>query len=97
VLNQTVYATAARPATQTCTQLRKVGLVARRHNFHVAVFGIAHPSAQFQLARFAMHEPSETNSLHTPLNQEMKNHGSAEHPRPVLQMNTLSATGFKVR
>ena len=44
------------------------------HNFDVAVFGVAHPAAQVEFAGFALDKPAKANTLHTALNEEMKNH-----------------------
>ncbi len=84
VLDDAVDAGAARAAAEAGTKLIEVAGVARRHHFHVAVLGVAHPSAQVKLAGLALYKPAETDSLYTALNEEMKNHGC--QPSPVLQM-----------
>lgn len=61
-------------APEAGAQLLEIGLPAGGHYFHVAVFRIAHPSAQLELAGFAMDEPAEAHTLHTTLYQKMKDH-----------------------
>ena len=46
VLDEAIDAAAARAAAQAGAQLGQVGHVARRHHFHMAVLGVAHPAAQ---------------------------------------------------
>ena len=68
VLDDAIYPAAARPAAQTLAKIGQVFDIARRDYFHVAVFCVAYPSAQFQLTGFAMNKPAEAHSLHTALN-----------------------------
>jgi hypothetical protein len=71
VLYYAIYAASARTAPQARTQLVQILRRARGDHFHVAIFGIAHPTTQFQLAGFAVDKPSEPYSLHPSLNQKM--------------------------
>src|ERR1700722_3624019 len=72
VLDEAVDPAPSRAAAQASAQLIQVGLIAMRNHFHIAVFGIAHPSAQVKLAGFAMDKPAEAHTLHAALNQKMK-------------------------
>jgi hypothetical protein len=49
-------------------QFGQIGYVACGHNFHVAVFRVAHPAAQVKFAGLPMHKPPEAHTLHAPLN-----------------------------
>ena len=80
MLDQAIHAAAARSAAQAGAQLGQVGLVAMRNHLYVALFGVAHPAAQVQLAGFAVYVPPEPNPLHAALNQEMKDHGFQTKP-----------------
>ncbi len=48
MLDQAVDAGAARAAAEAGTQFVQIARFSRRYNLHVAVFGVAHPSAQFE-------------------------------------------------
>ena len=74
VLEEAVHAAAARAAAQAGAQLGQVGLGAMRNHLHVAVFGVAYPAAQVEFTGFPIHLPPETNPLHAPFNQKMKDH-----------------------
>src|SRR5208282_3212597 len=90
MFDQAVDATAARSAAQAGAQLGQVGLCAGRYHFHLALFGVAHPAAQVELAGLAVYIPPEAHPLHTALNQKMKNH--RWQPSPVLQIGSPRAT-----
>jgi hypothetical protein len=57
-----------REARGPCCKLlaQRVVLVggARRHDFNVAVFAVAHPSGHAELRCLALHEPAEADTLH---------------------------------
>ncbi len=74
VLDEAIDAAAARAAAKAGAQLGQVIGLAGGNHFHVAVFGVAHPAAQVELAGLALHKPAEADALHAALNEEMKNH-----------------------
>jgi hypothetical protein len=74
MLDQPVNAGAARAAAQAGAQLGQIGIRSGGYNLHFALFGVAYPSAQAQLAGLPVYEPPEADSLHAALNQKMKNH-----------------------
>jgi len=84
VFDDAVDARASRAAAQADAKLVKVAGVACRHDFNIAILGVAHPSAQLELCGLALDKPAEADALHAALNEEMKNHGDG--PKPVLQM-----------
>ena len=92
VLDDAVDARAARPFAEAGAKLIQVARFASGNYFHVAVLSVAHPSAQIQFARLALHKPAKADTLHAALNEEMNNHGI--RPWPVLQMR---ASGRKQR
>jgi hypothetical protein len=69
-----INAAAPRTAMEAAAELGKIVRLARRNHFYVAILGVTHPATQVEFARLALYEPAETNSLHTSLNQKMKNH-----------------------
>src|SRR5580698_5551127 len=79
MLDDMIDAAAARAAAQAGAQLVQVGWLAGGDYFHVAVFGVAHPAAQLQLAGLTVNEPAKAYALHTSLYQKMKNHSSPDH------------------
>jgi anthranilate synthase/aminodeoxychorismate synthase-like glutamine amidotransferase len=74
MFDDAIDATAARSFAKAGAQLVEIFLVPGGDNLHIAVFGVAHPSTQFQLACFATHEPAKPNPLHAALNEEVKYH-----------------------
>jgi hypothetical protein len=68
VFHEAVDAGAARAAAKTGTKLGEVGGVTGGNNFHVAVFGVAHPAAQLKFTRLTLHKPAKAYTLHPPLN-----------------------------
>lgn len=74
VLDHAIYAAAARTAFEAGAQVREILDIAGRNHFHIAILGVAHPAAQFQLAGFALHEPAKTYALHSALNEKVENH-----------------------
>ena len=84
VLDNAVDTSAARTAAKADAKLVEIAGLSRRHNFYFAIFGVAHPPAQFELAGLALHEPAKADTLHPALNEEVNNHG--DRPLPVLQM-----------
>ena len=81
VFDNAIDAAAARAALEAGAQLGEILSMAGGHDFNVAVFSVAHPAAQLELAGFAVNEPAETHALNATLNEEMKNH----RPRSVWQ------------
>ena len=74
MLDQAIHAAAARAAAQAGAQLVQVGFVAVDYYLHIAIFGVAHPAAQIELAGLAMDIPAEAYALYAALNEEVKNH-----------------------
>jgi len=74
MLDEAIDTAAAWSAAQAGAQFCQIGLRAGSHDLHFALFGIAHPSAQFKLAGLALDIPAEAYALHTALNEKMKNH-----------------------
>jgi hypothetical protein len=74
VLYQVVHAGSAWSAAETGAQLVQVFGGAGGNNFHVAIFSVADPAPQFQLAGLALDEPAETNPLNAAADKEMKHH-----------------------
>ena len=81
VLNKLIDAGAPRAAPQARAQVSQIVDRTRGHNFHVTVFGVAHPATEIEFAGLAVNKPAESHTLNTPANQEVKH-----HRRPVLQM-----------
>ena len=44
------------------------------YDFDIAVFRVADPAAEVELAGFAMDEPAEANALYAATDEEVKNH-----------------------
>ena len=72
VLNDAIDAAAARAAFEAGAQIFEIGGLAGSDNFNGAIFGVAHPAAQFEFAGLALHEPAETYALYAALNEEVK-------------------------
>jgi hypothetical protein len=94
MFNNVVDAAAARSAVKARAKFGQVLRLARRNYFNIAVFSVAHPTAQVELAGFALHEPAKANPLHAASDQEMKNHGY--EPSSVLQMSADAGKPFDV-
>src|ERR1039458_9701477 len=69
-----IHPAPARSPAQRLLQLLQRLRVARRQHLYVTVFGVAHPPAQLQGGRLAVHEPPEPNTLHTPLDPGVTHH-----------------------
>jgi hypothetical protein len=74
VLDHAIDTGAPRTATKTGTKLRDVGRVTGGNHLNVAILRVAHPAAQFELGSLALHEPAESDTLNTPLDEKMENH-----------------------
>jgi hypothetical protein len=71
VLDEAIDAAAAWAALQTGTKFVEIGGLAGGDNFHVTLFGVAHPATKVEFAGLAVHEPAEANTLHAALNEEV--------------------------
>ncbi len=74
MLDEMIDAAASWTTAKTGSQLCEVGFISGGHNFDLAIFSVAHPAAEVELAGLAVHEPAKAYALYTTLNQEMKNH-----------------------
>ncbi len=74
MFDEAIDAAAARSAAKALAEFVEVFGGAGGDNFDVAVFGVADPAAQFQLAGLALHEPAESDSLDAAADEEVKNH-----------------------
>ncbi len=74
VLDEAINAAAARATAEAVAEVREVFGRAGSYDFNIAVFGVAYPAAQVELAGFAVNERAEAYALHPALNEEMKNH-----------------------
>jgi hypothetical protein len=74
MLDYLIDAAAARTAMERCAQLGEAPGLACGNDFDIAVFGIANPAFQLQLAGFSMHEPSKAHSLYSSPHQKMQHH-----------------------
>jgi hypothetical protein len=45
------------------------------HHLYIAVFRVADPAAEVELAGFAVNIPAKAYTLYAALNEEVKNHG----------------------
>jgi len=91
VLDEPVYAAAARSAAEAGPQFSQIVRRSGGHHFDLAVLSVAHPSAQVQLAGLPVNIPPEAHPLYATLNEKMKNH--RREPWPVLQIGEAFATG----
>src|SRR5271166_777822 len=82
MFDDVIDAAAARAALEAGAQVVDVGGLAGGDNFHIALLGVAHPSAQVEFAGLALHKPAEADALYAALNQKVNDHGQW----PVLQM-----------
>ncbi len=87
MLGEAIDASAAGSAPEAGAEFVQIARRARRNDFHVALFGVADPSAQVELGGFALHEPAKAHALHAALNEEMENHGCQSSL--VLQMRAM--------
>jgi hypothetical protein len=76
VLDDTVDAAAAWAFAERCAQLVQIFGFAGGYDFDVAVFGIANPAFEFELAGFAVNEPAEADALDASADEEVKDHES---------------------
>jgi hypothetical protein len=74
VLDYAVDTAATRATAEAGAEFAKVRLFAMDYDFHIAIFGVAHPAAQIELAGLAMDIPAEAYALYAALNEEVKNH-----------------------
>lgn len=75
VLDDAVDAAAAGAAAEAGAEFGEVFYVSRGDHFHVAVFGVADPASEVELAGLAVNEPAEAYPLHASLDEEVKDHG----------------------
>jgi hypothetical protein len=75
VLDYAVDTAASWAAAEAGAELFEVGLFAVDYYFHIAIFGVAHPAAEVELAGFAVNVPAEAYTLYAALNEEVENHG----------------------
>ena len=76
VLDEVVHPRPARAAAEAGAQLVQVLGGAGRNHLQIAIFRVADPAPQFQLACLALHEPAETDTLNTATDKKVKNHTS---------------------
>jgi len=74
VFDEAIDAAAARATAETFTKVGQIFSGAGRDDFDVAVFGVAHPAAEVELAGFAVNIPAESDALYPALNEEVENH-----------------------
>ena len=81
MLDDAIDAAAAGAALEAEAQIGEVGGIAGGDNFHVAVFSVAHPAFELELAGLTMHEPAKAHTLYAALNEEVKDHGHGQFCR----------------
>jgi hypothetical protein len=74
VLKEAVDPGAARATAKAFAKLAEILRRSGGDDLHIAVFGIAHPAAQVELAGFAMDKPAKAYALYATLDKEMENH-----------------------
>lgn len=74
VLDDGVDAAAAGSAAEGLTQRVERGGIAFSHHFDVAVFSVAHPTAELEGGGFALDEPAKTHALYASTNEKVANH-----------------------
>ena len=74
VFDQAIDAAAAGATAEGLAKFVQVFSGASRDHFDVAIFGVAYPSAQSQLAGLAVNKPAEADALYPALNEEVENH-----------------------
>jgi len=77
VLYYAVDAASTRTAAQAGAEFVEVSLFAVDYHFNIAVFGVAHPAAQVELAGFAVNVPAEAYTLYAAFDEEVENHATA--------------------
>ena len=77
MLDQVIYAGAARSASQAGAQLSQVGNIAGGHHFHIAVLRVAHPASQVEFAGLAVDEPAKAHTLYAAFDEKVKDHSFA--------------------
>ena len=75
MLDYAVDTATTRTSAKAGAEFVKVRLFAMDYDFHIAIFGVAHPAAEIELAGFAVNIPAEAYALYAALNEEVKNHG----------------------
>lgn len=68
MLNDTIDTAAAGAFVERCAELVEVFRLSGNHHFDLAVFGIADPAFEVELAGFAVYEPAEADALDASLN-----------------------------
>lgn len=74
MLDNCIDTAATRTLVQLAAQIGELIGIACSQHFYLAGIVIAHPAAQAELSGFAMHKPAKANALHTPADDEVKNH-----------------------
>jgi hypothetical protein len=74
VLDYAVDAAATRAAAEAGAEFIQVRLFAMDYHFHIAIFGVADPAAEVELAGFAVNVPAEAYTLYAAFDQEVENH-----------------------
>jgi hypothetical protein len=74
MLDDTVDPRPTRTAAEAVAELVEVPSLSGRQHFYLAVFRVADPSAQLELAGLTLHEPAKAYALNTTLNKEMDDH-----------------------
>jgi hypothetical protein len=75
VLDDAVDTAATGAAAEAGAELIQVRLIAMDQHFYIAIFGVADPAAEVELAGFAVNVPAEAYTLYSALNEEVENHG----------------------
>ncbi len=68
VLDKAIDATAPRTSAETGSQLCEIGFTSGGHNLDLAIFSVAHPTAEIEFAGFPLNEPAKAYSLYATLN-----------------------------
>ena len=74
VLQNAIHPAATGTATETAAEVIKVFCRAGSDDLDIAVFCVANPAAQLQLAGLTVNKPAETDTLYTAANEKVKHH-----------------------
>jgi hypothetical protein len=81
MLEDAIDAATAGTLVEAGAEFGEVFGLAGGDDFDVAFFGVADPAAQGELTGFAVNEPAKSDTLYTPLNEEVKDHGRSQFCR----------------
>jgi hypothetical protein len=75
VLDYAVDTAATWTTAKAGAEFVEVRFFAVDYDFYIAIFGVAHPAAEVELAGFAVNIPAKAYTLYSAFDEEVKNHG----------------------